>query len=212
MFSKVRVKICGITNTADMDASIRYGTHYAGLMFFEKSPRFVNLNLARKLSLYAGNQIKKVAVTVNLDNQILDEIVKKVPLDFIQLHGKETPKRVREIKIRYNLPVIKAIGVAEAADLEMISLFSDVADQLLIDAKSSPSSILPGGNGLNFDWKLLKDVEFQRPWLLAGGLNSENAAEAITLTGATQLDLSSGVEKAPGLKDDTKISLFMSAI
>ena len=212
MYSKVRVKICGITNTADMDASIRYGTHYAGLMFFEKSPRFVNLNLARKLSLYAGNQIKKVAVTVNLDNQILDEIVKKVPLDFIQLHGKETPKRVREIKIRYNLPVIKAIGVAEAADLEMISLFSDVADQLLIDAKSSPSSILPGGNGLNFDWKLLKDVEFQRPWLLAGGLNSENAAEAITLTGATQLDLSSGVEKAPGLKDDTKISLFMSAI
>jgi phosphoribosylanthranilate isomerase len=212
MFSKVRVKICGITNTADMDASIRYGTHYAGLMFFEKSPRFVNLNLARKLSLYAGNQIKKVAVTVNLDNQILDEIVKKVPLDFIQLHGKETPKRVREIKIRYNLPVIKAIGVAEAADLEMISLFSDVADQLLIDAKSSPSSILPGGNGLNFDWKLLKDFEFQRPWLLAGGLNSKNAAEAIALTGATQLDLSSGVEKAPGLKDNKKISLFMSAI
>ena len=181
-------------------------------MFFEKSPRFVNLNLARKLSLYAGNKIKKVAVTVNLDNQILDEIVKKVPLDFIQLHGKETPKRVREIKIRYKLPVIKAIGVAEAADLDLISLFSDVADQLLIDAKSSASSVLPGGNGLNFDWKLLKDVEFQRPWLLAGGLNSENAAKAITLTGATQLDLSSGVEKAPGLKDDKKISLFMSSI
>ena len=128
------------------------------------------------------------------------------------MHGKETAKRVREIKVRYKLPVIKAIGVAEAADLNMISLFSDVADQLLIDAKSSTSSVLPGGNGLNFDWKLLKDVEFQRPWLLAGGLNSENAAEAITLTGATQLDLSSGVEKAPGLKDDTKISLFMSAI
>ena len=212
MHLKVRVKICGITNISDMDASIKYGTHYAGLMFFEKSPRFVNLNLARKLSLHAGNKIKKVAVTVNLTNQILDEIVQKVPLDFIQLHGKETPKRVREIKIRYNLPVIKAIGVAEAADLEMISLFSDVADQLLIDAKSSPSSILPGGNGLNFDWKLLKDFEFQRPWLLAGGLNSKNAAEAIALTGATQLDLSSGVEKAPGLKDNKKISLFMSAI
>ena len=160
MCSKVRVKICGITNTADMDASIRYGTHYAGLMFFEKSPRFVNLNLARKLSLYAGNQIKKVAVTVNLDNQILDEIVKKVPLDFIQLHGKETPKRVREIKIRYKLPVIKAIGVAEAADLNLISLFKDVADQLLIDAKPPSSSVLPGGNGLNFDWKLLKNFNF----------------------------------------------------
>ena len=212
MHSKVLVKICGITNTADMDASIKYGTHYAGLMFFEKSPRFVNLNLARKLSLHAGNKIKKVAVTVNLTNQILDEIVKKVPLDFIQLHGKETPERVHEVKVRYKLPVIKAIGISEVADLDVISLFKDVADQLLIDAKSSASSVLPGGNGLNFDWKLLKDVEFQRPWLLAGGLNSENVAEAMTLTGATQLDLSSGVEKAPGLKDDKKISLFMSSI
>ena len=195
-----------------MDASIKYGTHYAGLMFFEKSPRFVDLNLARKLSLHAGNKIKKVGVTVNLTNQILDEIVKKVPLDFIQLHGKETPERVHEIKIRYKLPVIKAIGISEVADLNLISLFKDVADQLLIDAKSPSSSVLPGGNGLNFDWKLLKDFEFQCPWLLAGGLNSENAAQAIALTGATQLDLSSGVEKAPGLKDDKKISLFMSTI
>ena len=212
MYSKVRVKICGITNTSDMDTSIKYGAHYAGLMFFEKSPRFVNLNLARKLSLHAGSKIKKVAVIVNLDNQILDEIVKKVPLDFIQLHGNETPKRVQEIKIRYKIPVIKAIGISEANDLDFISLFKDVADQLLIDAKSSSSSALPGGNGVNFDWKLLKDFNFQCPWLLAGGLTSENAAEAIALTGATQLDLSSGIEKAPGLKDDKKISLFMSAI
>jgi len=212
MHSKVRVKICGITNTADMDATIRYGTHYAGLMFFEKSPRFTNLNLAKKLSLHAGNKIKKVAVTVNLDNQTLDEIVKKVPLDFIQLHGKEPPERVLEIKSRYKLPVIKAIGIAEKADLELISLFNDVADQLLIDAKSPPSSILPGGNGLNFDWGLLKDFNFRCPWLLAGGLNIGNAAEAIALTGATQLDLSSGVEKAPGHKDEKKISMFMSSI
>ena len=212
MHSKVRVKICGITNTADMDAAIKYGTYYAGLMFFEKSPRFVNLNLAKTLSLHAGNKIKKVAVTVNLTNQILDEIVNNVPLDFIQLHGKETPERVYEIKTRYKLPVIKAIGISEVADLNLISLFKDVADQLLIDAKSPSSSVLPGGNGLNFDWKLLKDFEFQCPWLLAGGLNSENAAEASRLTGARQLDLSSGVEKVPGLKDHRKISLFMSAI
>ena len=195
-----------------MDASIKYGTHYAGLMFFEKSPRFVDLNRAKKLSLHAGNKIKKVAVTVNLTNQILDEIVKKVPLDFIQLHGEETPERVHEIKIRYKLPVIKAIGISDVSDLNLISLFKDVADQLLIDAKPPSSSVLPGGNGLNFDWKLLKDFEFRCPWLLAGGLNSGNAAEAIALTGETQLDLSSGVEKAPGLKDHTKISLFMSAI
>lgn len=212
MHLKVRVKICGITNISDMDASIKYGIHYAGLMFFEKSPRFVNLNLARQLSLHAGNKIKKVAVAVNLTNQILDEIVKQVPLDFIQLHGQETPKRVREIRVRYKLPVIKAIGISESADLNLISIFKDVADQLLIDAKSPSSSVLPGGNGFNFDWKLLKDFEFQCPWLLAGGLNSENAAEAIALTGANQLDLSSGVEKAPGLKDDKKISSFMSAI
>ena len=212
MHSKVRVKICGITNTADMDASIKYGTYYAGLMFFEKSPRFVNLNLAKKLSLHAGNKIKKVAVTVNLTNQILDEIVNNVPLDFIQLHGKETPERVYEIKKRYKLPVIKAIGISELDDLDSISLFKGVADQLLIDAKSPSSSVLPGGNGLNFDWELLKNFEFRCPWLLAGGLNSENAAEAITLTGARQLDLSSGVEKIPGLKDHRKISLFMSAI
>ena len=212
MHSNVRIKICGITNTSDMDTSIKYGTHYAGLMFFEKSPRFVNLNLARKLSLYAGSKIKKVAVTVNLNNQKLDEIVKKVPLDFIQLHGNETPKRVQEIKTRYKIPVIKAIGISEANDLDFISIFKDVADQLLIDAKPPSSSVLPGGNGVNFDWKLLKDFNFQCPWLLAGGLTSENAAEAVALTGATQLDLSSGVEKAPGLKDDKKISLFMSAI
>jgi Phosphoribosylanthranilate isomerase len=110
------------------------------------------------------------------------------------------------------MPVIKAIGISEPADLDLISLFKDVADQLLIDAKPPSSSVLPGGNGLNFDWKLLKDFEFQCPWLLAGGLNSENAEEAIALTGATQLDLSSGVEKAPGLKDDKKISLLMSAV
>ena len=212
MHSKVRVKICGITNTADMDASIKYGTYYAGLMFFEKSPRFVNLNLAKKLSLHAGNKIKKVAVTVNLTNQILDEIVNNVPLDFIQLHGKETPERVYEIKTRYKLPVIKAIGISELDDLDLISLFKGVADQLLIDAKSPSSSVLPGGNGLNFDWELLRNFEFRCPWLLAGGLNSENAAEAIKLTGARQLDLSSGVEKIPGLKDHRKISLFMSAI
>jgi phosphoribosylanthranilate isomerase len=133
-------------------------------------------------------------------------------LDFIQLHGKESPERVLEIKTRYKLPVIKAIGISEKADLKLISLFNDVADQLLIDAKSPSSSILPGGNGLNFDWKLLRDFKFQCPWLLAGGLNSGNAAEAIALTGATQLDLSSGVEKAPGVKDEEKISMFMSSI
>ena len=155
MNSKIRVKICGITDIADMDTCLRYGVHYAGLMFFEKSPRFLDLNLARKLSLHAGDQIKKVGVTVNLDNQTIDKILAKVPLDFIQLHGHETPERVQEIKTRYKLPVIKAIGVSKKSDLESILLFKDVADQLLIDAKSSSSSVLPGGNGLNFDWNLL---------------------------------------------------------
>ena len=212
MNSKIRVKICGITDIADMDTCLRHGVHYAGLMFFEKSPRFLDLNLARKLSLHAGDQIKKVGVTVNLDNQTIDKILAKVPLDFIQLHGHETPERVQEIKTRYKLPVIKAIGVSKKSDLESILLFKDVADQLLIDAKSSSSSVLPGGNGLNFDWNLLKNFKFECPWLLAGGLTSENVKKAIKLTGANQLDLSSGVEKTPGRKDEEKISLFMSSI
>ena len=212
MNSKIRVKICGITNIADMDTCLRHGVHYAGLMFFEKSPRFLDLNLARKLSLHAGDQIKKVGVTVNLDNQTIDKILAKVPLDFIQLHGHETPGRVKEIKTRYNLPVIKAIGVSKKSDLESILLFKDVADQLLIDAKSLSSSVLPGGNGLNFDWNLLKNFKFECPWLLAGGLTSENVKKAIKLTGANQLDLSSGVEKTPGQKDEEKISLFMSSM
>ena len=212
MRSKVRVKICGITNNQDMDAIIKYGAYYAGLMFFEKSPRFVETELARQLSLHAGNKIKKVAVAVNPDTRFLDEIVEHVPLDFIQLHGEETPERVKEIKLKYQLPVIKAIGISEAKDLKLVSIFSKVSDQLLIDAKPPKSSILPGGNGLSFDWNLIKNIEFDCPWLLAGGLNSKNAANAIDLTGATQLDLSSGVERSPGIKDDKKIASFMSSI
>ena len=212
MRSKIRVKICGITNKQDMDAIIKYDAHYAGLMFFEKSPRFVETELARQLSLHAGNKIKKVAVAVNPDTRFLDEIVENVPLDFIQLHGEETPERVKEIKLKYQLPVIKAIGISEAKDLKLVSIFSEVSDQLLIDAKPPKSSILPGGNGLSFDWNLIKNIEFDCPWLLAGGLNSNNAANAIDLTGATQLDLSSGVERSPGVKDHNKISSFMSSI
>ena len=212
MRSKIRVKICGITNKQDMDAIIKYDAHYAGLMFFEKSPRFVETELARQLSLHAGNKIKKVAVAVNPDTRFLDEIVERVPLDFIQLHGEEPPERVKEIKLKYQLPVIKAIGISEAKDLKLVSIFSKVSDQLLIDAKPPESSILPGGNGLRFDWNLIKNIEFDCPWLLAGGLNSKNAANAIDLTGATQLDLSSGVERSPGVKDDNKISSFMSSI
>ena len=144
MRSKIRVKICGITNKQDMDAIIKYDAYYAGLMFFEKSPRFVETKLARQLSLHAGNKIKKVAVAVNPDTRFLDEIVENVPLDFIQLHGEETPERVKEIKFKYQLPVIKAIGISEAKDLKLVSIFSEVSDQLLIDAKPPKSSILPG--------------------------------------------------------------------
>ena len=212
MRSKIRVKICGITSKQDMDAIIKYGAYYAGLMFFEKSPRFVETELAKQLSLHAGNKIKKVAVAVNPDTRFLDEIVENVPLDFIQLHGEETPKRVKEIKLKYQLPVIKAIGISEAKDLKLVSIFSEVSDQLLVDAKPPKSSILPGGNGLSFDWNLIKNIEFDCPWLLAGGLNSKNAANAIDLTGATQLDLSSGVERSPGVKDENKIASFMSSI
>ena len=124
MRSKIRVKICGITNKQNMDAIIKYGAYYAGLMFFEKSPRFVETELARQLSLHAGNKIKKVAVAVNPDTRFLDKIVENVPLDFIQLHGEETPERVKEIKLKYQIPVIKAIGISEAKDLKLVSKIS----------------------------------------------------------------------------------------
>lgn len=157
--------------------------------------------------------IAKVALVVNADDATLDAITAHVPLDMLQLHGSETPDRVAELKARYGLPVMKAVGVADAADLAAIDAYSEVADQLLIDAKPPKEADLPGGNGLAFDWQLLAGRKYwTKPWMLAGGLTPENVAEAVHLTGATQVDVSSGVEASPGVKDADRIAAFAAAL
>jgi len=148
---------------------------------------------------------------VNADNAALDAIVEAVPLDILQLQGHESPDRVAEVRARYGLPVMKAIGIADEGDLPAIFEFSTIADQLLIDTKPPRGATLPGGNGVAFDWRLLAGRRWLRPWMLAGGLTAENVAEAVRLTGARQVDVSSGVESAPGVKDAARIAAFVAA-
>ena len=207
----IRVKICGLRTPADVTAVARAGAAYAGFVFFAKSPRNVTLPEARLAALAAPPGLARVALTVDADDATLDAIVEAVPLDMLQLHGHESPDRVAQVRARYRLPVMKAIGLADESDLPAIFAFSTVADQILIDAKPPRGADLPGGNGLAFDWRLLAGRRWLRPWMLAGGLTAENVAEAVRLTGARQVDVSSGVESAPGVKDAARIAAFVAA-
>ena len=209
--AEIRVKICGLRTPADIQAVADAGAAYAGFVFFEKSPRHVTLQQARDMAFAAPVGLAKVALTVDADDAALDQIIEAVPLDMLQLHGHETPDRVAEVRARYGLPVMKAVGVADEGDLAAIFDYSTVADQLLIDAKPPKTAVLPGGNGLSFDWRLVAQRRWLRPWMLAGGLTPENVAEAIRLTNARQVDVSSGVESAPGVKDDGLIRAFCTA-
>lgn len=209
--SGARAKLCGLTRLEDVTAAAQAGAAYVGFVFFEKSPRNVNIETARALALEVPLGIAKVALTVNASDAELDAITGAVPLDMLQLHGAETPARVAEVKARYGLPVMKALGVADADDLAAISLYEGIADQILIDAKPPKTAELPGGNGLAFDWRLIAGRTWRSPWMLAGGLEPDNVAEAIAMTGARQVDVSSGVEASPGLKDAGKIAAFTSA-
>ncbi|WP_170365358.1 phosphoribosylanthranilate isomerase [Ruegeria arenilitoris] len=212
MSSEISVKICGLTAPEHVRAAVEAGARYIGFNFFPKSPRYAPIAQAAALASDVPVGVAKVALAVNFSDAQLDEIVAGVPLDMLQLHGAESPERVAEVKSRYGLPVIKAIGVAEAEDLAAIDLYSDVADQLLVDAKPPKNSELPGGNGLPFDWRLLAGRKYWRtPWMLSGGLNPDNVAEAIRMTGAKQVDVASGVESAPGVKDPGLIRSFIEA-
>jgi phosphoribosylanthranilate isomerase len=209
--ASVRVKICGLRTPADVEAVARAGAAYAGFVFFAKSPRNLMLPEARLAALSAPEGLAKVALVVDADDTTLDAIIEAVPLDMLQLHGHETPDRVAAVRARYGLPVMKAVGVADEGDLPAILDFSTVADQLLIDAKPPRGAALPGGNGLSFDWRLIAGRRWLRPWMLAGGLTAANVADAIRLTGASQVDVSSGVEGAIGVKDHARIAMFMDA-
>lgn len=208
---EVRVKICGLRSPADVAAVAAAGAAYAGFVFFPKSPRNLTLADARDAALAAPPGLAKVALTVDADDATLDAIVETVPLDMLQLHGHESPDRVAAVRARYGLPVMKAIGVADEGDLAALLDYSLAADQLLIDAKPPRDAVLPGGNGLSFDWRLLVGRKWLRPWMLAGGLTPDNVATAVRLTGARQVDVSSGVESAPGVKDPARIAAFVAA-
>ena len=207
----IRVKICGLRTVDDVVAVARAGAAYAGFVFFPKSPRHLSIPEARALALAAPVGLAKVALIVNADDAAIEAILADVPIDMLQLHGAETPARVAEVRDRFGLPVMKAVGLSGEADLAAIMEYSLIADQLLIDAKPGSGTDLPGGNGLAFDWRLLVERKWLRPWMLAGGLGPHNVAEAIRLTGAAQVDVSSGVESAPGVKDHAKIAAFVAA-
>ncbi len=211
MTSEIRVKICGLGRSQDIAAAAAAGAAYAGFVFFAKSPRHIEPDRARMLALEVPPGLAKVALTVNATDAELERIVDMVPLDMLQLHGTEPPERVEELRARYGLPVMKAVGVSDEGDLAALSEYGRVADQILVDAKPPAEGGLPGGNGLVFDWRLIAGRRWPVPWMLAGGLTVDNVLEAIRLTGARQVDVSSGVETAPGRKDDEKIAAFVAA-
>lgn len=211
MASDIRVKICGLTDPADIPAAILAGAAYLGFVFFPKSPRHLDLESAAAMATSVPEGIAKVALTVDADNATLDALTDAVPLDFLQLHGAESPARVAEVKARYGLPVMKAVGISGPEDLTQIDFYAKVADQILVDARPPEGADRPGGNAQPFDWSLIAGRRWPLPWMLAGGLTPDNVAEAIRLTGARQVDVSSGVESAPGVKDAYLIRAFIAA-
>jgi phosphoribosylanthranilate isomerase len=205
------VKICGLSTSATLAAALDAGADMVGFVFFPKSPRHVDWATARALGRQARGRAKIVALTVDADDDALARIVEWLSPDILQLHGREAPSRVTEIRQRFGRPTMKAIGVAAPADFAAAAPHDGVADFLLIDAKPAKNALLPGGNGRAFDWALARDFRPRTPWLLSGGLDPDNVAEAITLTGARGVDVSSGVESAPGVKDESKIRAFIAA-
>lgn len=211
MTKDIRTKICGLSKPAHVRAAVDGGASYVGFVFFPKSPRNVTVEVARDLALAVPPGVAKVALTVNADDRLLDQIVGAVPLDMLQLQGHETPERVAQVRERFGLPVMKAVGVASEDDLCALDEYGRVADQLLVDAKPLEGAKLPGGNGVAFDWRLISGRRWPVPWMLAGGLNAENVGQAIGLTGASQVDVSSGVETEPGVKNGQLIADFIRA-
>ncbi len=205
------VKICGLSDAQHVKAAVTAGARYLGFVFFPKSPRNVSIERAAKLMVDVPVGVAKVALVVNADDALLDRITSETLVDMMQLHGSESPERVAQVKAHYGLPVMKAVGIAGPEDVAQIERYAGVADQLLIDAKAPKGADLPGGNGIAFDWRLVQRKYWPCPWMLAGGLTPDNVAEAIRLTGAKQVDVSSGVESAPGIKDDRLIAAFCAA-
>jgi len=205
------VKICGLSTVATLDAALDAGADMVGFVFFSKSPRHIDWATARALGRQAKGRAKIVALSVDADDDTLKRIADALAPDLLQLHGRETPARVKQIGELFARPTMKAIGVAARVDLAQAEAYANVADLLLIDAKPPKDAVLPGGNGRPFDWSLTRDFHAAVPWLLSGGLEPDSVAAAIALSGARGVDVSSGVESAPGVKDPAKIRAFIAA-
>jgi phosphoribosylanthranilate isomerase len=206
------IKICGLKTDGAMAAALAGGARHVGFIFFAKSPRYVEPAEAGRLREAARGKALALAVTVDASDAFLDEIVAKMQPDMLQLHGSETSERVAEVKARYGLPVMKALPLSEAADLERIKPFIGIADRFLFDAKPPKGSELPGGNGVAFDWRILVDLDGGVDYMLSGGLNAANIGDALRLANPPGIDISSGVESAPGVKDPALIEQFFRAV
>jgi phosphoribosylanthranilate isomerase len=207
----IAVKICGITTPAAIDAAVRAGADYGGLVFHPGSPRFVLLDQARPLAGHMRGRLQIVALIADMDDTRIEALVQAVHPDFLQLHGSESVARTAEIRARFGLPVIKALPVAEVSDLHVAADYEKAADMLMFDARPPKGAARGGGHGTAFDWKILKGRSFTKPWFLAGGLTPDNVGRALELSGASQVDVSSGVESAPGVKDAARIAAFINA-
>jgi phosphoribosylanthranilate isomerase len=208
---KTLVKICGLSTAEALDTALAAGADMVGFVCFDKSPRNLSFEKLRFLCARVSDRADKVVLTVDADDAALAAIAAAEPA-ILQLHGRETPERVAAIRERFGLKVMKAIPVAEVADLAQIEVYAPVADMLLFDARPPATAEVPGGNGLSFDWRLLQGLAFRGPWLLAGGLDEGNVGEALAITQAPGVDVSSGVEAAPGVKDAGKIRDFLAAV
>ena|SRR6185312_8055914 len=206
------IKICGLKTEETLAAALAGGASHVGFIFFPKSPRYIDPAEAGRLRRLATGKAKAVAVTVDADDATLNGIVKAVAPDMLQLHGSESPARVGEIKARHGLPVMKALSVREKTDLDRAAEYASVADRFLFDAKPPKGSELPGGNGVSFDWRLLSGVDPAISYMLSGGLNAANIAEALAIARPSGIDISSGIESAPGVKDVRLIEAFFRAV
>ena len=206
----MRVKICGLTEPDAVRHAAGLGAAYVGLVFFPRSPRHLTPETAASLIAAAPPGVTTVALLVDPDDELVERVA-ALPVGMLQLHGHETPARTAEIRARAGLPVMKAIGIGDADDLAQIASYEAVADQILVDAPPPAGAGRPGGNAAAFDWRLIEGRRWKRPWMLAGGLRPENVAEAVRLTGARQVDVSSGVESAPGVKDPARVAAFIAA-
>lgn len=207
----VLAKICGLTDEAAVEAAVQHGADMLGFVFFPASPRNLSAEQAEALLRDVPSGIDRVGVFVDPETDFLDNILAKARLDLLQLHGDETPERCRAISIYFGLPIIKAIKVSSKADLKAAKAYEDAVDWLMFDAAPPKDATRPGGNAASFDWSIMQGAKFNRPWLLSGGLTPENLSLAVRQSGASAVDVSSGVESAPGKKDPAKIRAFLEA-